>query len=98
MQAVVDYTRSLGCKDDEVRRLGTDSVSWAARGSAQCSPLWSAERPSNHGERSSGDKIAARDVCSYALRRGDVGIHLVNTDGRLWRRLCLSWLRPSRAR
>lgn len=28
LQAVVDYARSLGCKDDEIRRLGVDSVSW----------------------------------------------------------------------
>ena len=27
-QAVVDYVRSLGVKDDEIRRLGVDSVSW----------------------------------------------------------------------
>ena len=28
LQAVVDYMRSLGCRDDEIRRLGVDSVSW----------------------------------------------------------------------
>ena len=28
LQAVVDYVRSLGCSDDEIRRLGVDSVSW----------------------------------------------------------------------
>ncbi len=27
-QALVDYVRSLGVKDDEIRRLGVDSVSW----------------------------------------------------------------------
>jgi hypothetical protein len=27
-QAAVDYVRSLGVKDDEIRRLGVDSVSW----------------------------------------------------------------------
>ena len=27
-QAVLDYVRSYGVKDDEVRRLGIDSVSW----------------------------------------------------------------------
>ena len=28
LQAVVDYVRSFGCSDDEIRRLGVDSVSW----------------------------------------------------------------------
>jgi hypothetical protein len=28
IQAVVDYVRSNGVKDDEIRRLGVDSVSW----------------------------------------------------------------------
>lgn len=27
-QALVDYVRSLGVKDDEIRRLGVDRVSW----------------------------------------------------------------------
>jgi hypothetical protein len=27
-QAVVDYVRSLGVKDDEIRRLGVDWISW----------------------------------------------------------------------
>src|SRR5262245_58306522 len=27
-QAVVDYVRSYGVKDDEITRLGVDSVSW----------------------------------------------------------------------
>ena len=27
-QAVIDYVRSCGVKDDEIRRLGVDSVSW----------------------------------------------------------------------
>ena len=27
-QALVDYVRSLGVKDDEIKRLGVDSVSW----------------------------------------------------------------------
>ena len=27
-QAAIDYVRSLGVKDDEIRRLGVDSVSW----------------------------------------------------------------------
>ena len=28
MQAAVDYVRSFGSKDDEIRRLGVDRVSW----------------------------------------------------------------------
>ena len=28
LQAVVDYVRSHGVKDDEITRLGVDSVSW----------------------------------------------------------------------
>jgi hypothetical protein len=28
LQAVVDYVRMYGVKDDEIRRLGVDSVSW----------------------------------------------------------------------
>ena len=32
LQAVVDYVRSYGVKDDEIRRLGVDRVSW--RGAA----------------------------------------------------------------
>jgi hypothetical protein len=27
-QAVIDYVRSYGVKDDEIRRLGVDRVSW----------------------------------------------------------------------
>jgi hypothetical protein len=27
-QAVLDYLRSMGCEDDEVARVGTDSASW----------------------------------------------------------------------
>ena len=27
-QAVLDYVRSYGVKDDEIRRLGVDRVSW----------------------------------------------------------------------
>ena len=27
-EALVDYLRSLGCKDDEMVRVGTDAVSW----------------------------------------------------------------------
>jgi hypothetical protein len=27
-QALVDYVRSLGCRDDEITRLGPDVVSW----------------------------------------------------------------------
>ncbi len=28
LQAVVDYVRSYGVKDDEITRLGVDCVSW----------------------------------------------------------------------
>ena len=28
LQAVVDYVRSYGVKDDEIQRVGVDSVSW----------------------------------------------------------------------
>jgi hypothetical protein len=28
LQAVVDFVRTYGVKDDEIRRLGVDSVSW----------------------------------------------------------------------
>ena len=28
LQAVVDHVRSYGVKDDEIRRLGVDQVSW----------------------------------------------------------------------
>ena len=39
LQAVVDYVRSFGCGDDEIRRLGVDSVSWrGARFSAVLAP------------------------------------------------------------
>ena len=39
LQAVVDYVRSLGCSDHEIRRLGVDSVSWrGARFSAVLVP------------------------------------------------------------
>ena len=39
LQAVVDYVRSYGVKDDEIRRLGVDSVSWrGARFSAVLVP------------------------------------------------------------
>lgn len=27
-QAVIDYVRSLGCRDEEIMRLGPDAVSW----------------------------------------------------------------------
>lgn len=27
-QALLDYVRALGCKDDEILRLGVDAVSW----------------------------------------------------------------------
>jgi hypothetical protein len=41
LQAVVDYVRSYGVKDDEIRRLGVDSVSW--RGARFNAVLVSAE-------------------------------------------------------
>lgn len=28
LQAVVDYVRMFGCRDDEITRLGVDSVAW----------------------------------------------------------------------
>ena len=28
LQAAIDYVRSYGVKDDEIRRLGVDRVSW----------------------------------------------------------------------
>jgi hypothetical protein len=40
LQAVVDYVRSFGCSDDEIRRLGVDTVSWrGARFSAALAPV-----------------------------------------------------------
>jgi len=39
LQAVVDYVRTFGCGDDEIRRLGVDSVAWrGARFSAVLVP------------------------------------------------------------
>jgi hypothetical protein len=39
LQAVVDYVRSYGVKDDEITRLGVDCVSWAgARFTAVLAP------------------------------------------------------------
>jgi len=39
LQAAVDYVRMFGCSDDEVIRLGADSVSWrGARFSAVLVP------------------------------------------------------------
>ena len=42
-QAVIDYVRSYGVKDDEIRRLGVDSVSW--RGAHFKAVLIPAESP-----------------------------------------------------
>ena len=40
LQAVVDYVRMYGVKDDEIRRLGVDSVSWrGARFKAVLAPV-----------------------------------------------------------
>ena len=51
LQAVVDYARSLGCKDDEIRRLGIDSVSWrGARFSAVLAPM--ERQPAEYAEPS----------------------------------------------
>lgn len=39
LQAVVDYVRSFGSSDDEIRRIGVDSVAWrGARFSAVLVP------------------------------------------------------------
>jgi hypothetical protein len=39
MQAAVDYVRSFGTSDDEIRRVGVDCVSWrGARFSAVLAP------------------------------------------------------------
>ena len=43
LQAVVDYVRSYGVKDDEIRRLGVDCVSW--RGAQFKAVLASTESP-----------------------------------------------------
>jgi len=43
LQAVVDYVRSYGVKDDEIRRLGVDCVSW--RGAQFKAVLASTEPP-----------------------------------------------------
>jgi hypothetical protein len=46
LQAAVDYVRSLGTNDDEIRRLGVDSVSWrGARFSAVLVPVESSLPP-----------------------------------------------------
>ena len=37
LQAVVDYVRSLGCRDDEIRRLGVHSAPGGVLGLAPCS-------------------------------------------------------------
>ena len=42
-QAVIDYVRSYGVKDDEIRRIGVDSVSW--RGAQFRAVLVPAESP-----------------------------------------------------
>ena len=39
LQAVVDYVRSFGVKDDEIMRVGVDTVAWrGARFSAVLAP------------------------------------------------------------
>ena len=42
-QAVIDYVRSYGVKDDEITRIGVDSVSW--RGAQFKAVLVPAESP-----------------------------------------------------
>jgi hypothetical protein len=44
LQAVVDYVRSYGVKDDEITRLGVDCVSW--RGARFRAVLVPTESPS----------------------------------------------------
>lgn len=40
LQAVVDYVRMFGCSDDEILRLGVDTVSWrGARFTAVAIPV-----------------------------------------------------------
>ena len=51
LQAVIDYVRSYGVKDDEITRLGVDSVSWrGARFSAALAPA-EPETASTHKAR-----------------------------------------------
>jgi len=39
LQAALDYARSFGCTEDEIRRVGVDSVSWrGARFTAVLAP------------------------------------------------------------
>jgi hypothetical protein len=45
LQAVVDHVRAYGCSDDEIRRLGVDSVSW--RGARFSAVLVAAEPASS---------------------------------------------------
>ena len=41
-EALLDYVRSLGCRDNEIARLGADAVSW--RGAVyRAVPVWSGE-------------------------------------------------------
>ncbi|MFO7571815.1 MAG: hypothetical protein R6W48_04345 [Gaiellaceae bacterium] len=44
LQAAVDYVKSLGCRDDEIMRLGTDSVAW--RGARFSTVPAAADQPS----------------------------------------------------
>jgi len=43
MQAAVDYVRTFGTKDDEIRRVGVDRVSW--RGATFSAVLAPADNP-----------------------------------------------------
>ena len=42
-QALLDYLRSLGCRNDEIVRLGGDAMSW--RGARYTAALVEAEAP-----------------------------------------------------
>jgi hypothetical protein len=46
-QAVLDYLRSMGCEDDEVARVGTDSASW--RGAVYVAVMEDDEEPGAAG-------------------------------------------------
>ena len=44
LQAVVDYVRSYGVQDDEIRRLGSTPSRGGALTSAPCSFRWKSDR------------------------------------------------------
>jgi hypothetical protein len=48
--ALLDYVRSLGCREDELTRLGRDAISW--RGAVfRATPLSSEEMEGRHSGR-----------------------------------------------